>query len=133
MSLRRIASLATFLIALMAPALPARAADAAFTRFIESLWPQAQKLGVTRATFDSATRGLEPDYKLPDLVLPGQTKPPPTQAEFIQVPADYIRESSIARLAARRPAIDAEASRYALRHRAALRRSRLRRSCDLGP
>jgi lytic murein transglycosylase len=100
MSLRRIASLATLLIALLAPALPARAADAAFTRFIESLWPQAQKLGVTRATFDSATRGLEPDYKLPDLVLPGQTKPPPTQAEFIQVPADYIRESSIARLAA---------------------------------
>lgn len=99
MALRCIVSLVTLLIVLSAHA-PAARADAAFTQFIQSLWPQAQRLGVTRATFDTATRGLEPDYKMPDLVLPGRTRPPPTQAEFIQVPADYVREATIARLAA---------------------------------
>lgn len=100
-SFRRIAALlAAALIMLAAPESPARAADAAFTQFIASLWPQAQAIGVSRTTFDAATRRLEPDYKLPDLVLPGRTSPPPTQAEFVQVPADYVRESTIARLAA---------------------------------
>ncbi|WP_024511070.1 lytic murein transglycosylase [Bradyrhizobium sp. ARR65] len=82
-------------------AAPAHAADAAFTQFIDSLWPEAEAAGVSRATFDAQTRGLEPDYKLPDLILPG--RPPtgaPAQAEFVQVPADYVKEASIARLAA---------------------------------
>lgn len=78
----------------------ARAADAGFTRFVESVWPDAQKAGVTRATFDAQTRGLEPDYKLPDLLLPGRPATgAPSQAEFVQVPADYVKESTIARLA----------------------------------
>jgi membrane-bound lytic murein transglycosylase B len=52
--------------------------------------------------FDRETRGLEPDYKLPDLLLPGRPKTgAPAQAEFVQVPADYVKEASIARLAAR--------------------------------
>jgi lytic murein transglycosylase len=80
---------------------PARAAtDAAFTQFIVSLWPEAQAAGVSRATFDAETRDLEPDYKLPDLILPGRPATgAPSQAEFVQVPADYIKEASIARLA----------------------------------
>src|SRR5882672_4064997 len=94
---------------------PARAADAAFTQFIASLWPEAQAAGVSRATFEAETRGLEPDYKLPDLILPGRPATgAPSQAEFVQVPADYIKEASIARLAAQgqklmqqyRPALD---------------------------
>jgi lytic murein transglycosylase len=85
--------------ALLAP-LAARA-DAAFDNFLQSLWPEAQKLGVSRATFDAATRGLEPDLSLPDLALPGKPeRPPPAQAEFVQTPADYVRETTIARLAA---------------------------------
>ena len=80
---------------------PACAADAAFTQFIASLWPEAQAAGVSRETFDRETRGLEPDYKLPDLILPGRPKTgAPAQAEFVQVPADYVKEASIARLAA---------------------------------
>jgi lytic murein transglycosylase len=79
---------------------PARAADSAFTQFIASLWPDAQRAGVTRATFDTATRSLEPDLKLPDLALPGRTPSSAPQAEFVQVPADYLKEASIARLAA---------------------------------
>ena len=47
-------------------------ADAAFQSWLQSLWPQAQARGVSRATFDLATRGLEPDLSLPDLVLPGR-------------------------------------------------------------
>jgi lytic murein transglycosylase len=78
----------------------AAAPDAAFIQFIASLWPEAQAAGVSRATFDIETRGLEPDYKLPDLILPGRPATgAPSQAEFVQVPADYIREASIARLA----------------------------------
>src|SRR5579863_1077066 len=75
-------------------------ADAAFQAFLQSLWPQAQALGVSRATFDNATRGLEPDLSLPDLVLPGRPqKPPPGQAEFVETPADYLKEPVIERLA----------------------------------
>src|SRR5882757_9638029 len=67
---------------------PASAADSGFTQFIASLWPEAQAAGVSRATFDAETRGLEPDYKLPDLILPGRPATgAPSQAEFVQVPA----------------------------------------------
>jgi lytic murein transglycosylase len=79
---------------------PARAADLSFTQFIASLWPEAQAAGVSRATFEAQTKGLEPDYKLPDLLLPGRPSAgAPAQAEFVQVPADYIKEASIIRLA----------------------------------
>ncbi|MDB5606553.1 MAG: lytic transglycosylase [Bradyrhizobium sp.] len=91
-----IAVVATFMLL----ASPARASDAGFTQFIASLWPEAQAAGVSRATFDTETRGLEPDYKLPDLILPGRPATgAPSQAEFVQVPADYVKEASIARLA----------------------------------
>ena len=79
---------------------PAFAVDAPFTQFIASLWPDAQRAGVSRTTFDGATRGLEPDLKLPDLELPGRRPQTAPQAEFVQVPADYLKEASIARLAA---------------------------------
>jgi lytic murein transglycosylase len=101
--------------------IPAHAADAAFTQFVTSLWPEAQAAGVARATFDRETAGLEPDYKLPDLILPGRPATGnPAQAEFVQVPADYIKEPSIARLASEgqkllqqyRPALDKIESRF---------------------
>jgi lytic murein transglycosylase len=77
---------------------PARA-DPAFQAFLQSLWPQAQEMGISRATFDAATHGLEPDLSLPDLVLPGRPAPPERQAEFVQTPADYLKEPVIAGLA----------------------------------
>jgi lytic murein transglycosylase len=80
----------------------AHATDPAFSRWLESLWPEAQKLGVSRATFEAATRGLEPDLSLPDLVIPGRPEAPPRgQAEFVQTPADYVKDKTIANLAAR--------------------------------
>lgn len=89
---------AAFLVVLLSHA---HAADAGFTQFIASVWPEAQAAGVSRATFDAQTSALEPDYKLPDLMLPGRPATgAPSQAEFVQVPADYLKEGSIARLAA---------------------------------
>jgi lytic murein transglycosylase len=109
------------LIATLLLSAPVHAADAGFTKFIASLWPDAQAAGVSRATFDRETAGLEPDYKLPDLILPGRPATgAPAQAEFVQVPADYIKEASIARLAEQgerlmqqyRPALDEIEKRF---------------------
>ena len=76
------------------------AADPAFQSWLQSLWPQAQALGVSRQTFDLATHGLEPDLALPDLILPGRPERPAAgQPEFVQTPADYLKEQSIAQLA----------------------------------
>jgi len=93
----------------------ARAApDIGFSRWLESLWPQAQSMGVSRKTFTAAIHGLEPDLKLPDLDLPGRKgEPLRGQAEFVQTPQDYLRESSIARLAER-------GKQLAAQHRATL-------------
>ncbi|EJW13385.1 Membrane-bound lytic murein transglycosylase B precursor [Rhodovulum sp. PH10] len=79
---------------------PAAAADAAFRQWLDSLWPDAQKLGVSRKTFETAIRGLEPDLSLPDLRVPGRAeKPPRGQAEFVQTPEQYLRERTLANLA----------------------------------
>ncbi|HEX4557229.1 MAG TPA: lytic murein transglycosylase, partial [Xanthobacteraceae bacterium] len=91
--------LAAWLVALAAVA-PAHA-DAAFDAWLQSVWPEAQKFGVSRATFDNAARGLEPDLSLPDLAIPGRVQPPPGQPEFVQTPADYLKESSFTRLTER--------------------------------
>ena len=57
-------------------------------------------MGISRRTFDSAIRGVEPDLTLPDLEIPGRPgQPPRGQAEFVQTPADYIKEANIVRLA----------------------------------
>ena len=79
----------------------ASAADAAFQTWLQSLWPQAQEVGVSRATFDVATRGLEPDLSLPELAIPGRPEQVARgQPEFVQTPADYLKETTFDRLAA---------------------------------
>src|SRR5580692_9051332 len=99
-SVLNLVRLAFLAVAMTVAFTPAFAADAGFTQFIASLWPEAQAAGVSRATFDAETSGLEPDYKLPDLILPGRPATgAPSQAEFVQVPADYVNEASIGRLA----------------------------------
>jgi len=93
----------------------AASSDAAFDRFIQSLWPSASQLGVSRATFDTATRDLEPDLSLPDLVIPGRVDRQPAQPEFVQTPAEYLRESAFDRNAA-------QGRKLAEQHRATLAR-----------
>src|SRR5215207_2399422 len=111
---RAIAAVLTLAAMMLGVVRPVHAADAGFTQFIASLWPEAQAAGVSRTTFDAETRGLEPDYRLPDLLLPGRPATgAPSQAEFVQVPADYVKEASIARLAA-------EGQKLMQKHRAAL-------------
>ena len=76
-------------------------ADAAFDRWLGEQWPAAQALGVSRATFDRAITGLAPDLSLPDLAIPGRPERAPQQPEFVQTPAQYLREKTFQRLAAR--------------------------------
>lgn len=91
---------ATIALAWLALLIVAARADAAFQQWLQSTWPQARELGVSRTTFDAATRGLEPDLSLPDLALPGRPETAPQQPEFVQTPAQYLREPTFARLAA---------------------------------
>ena len=76
-------------------------ADPAFDAFLRSVWPDAQQLGVSRATFDAATRGLQPDLSLPDLAIPGRPEKQPQQPEFVQTPSQYLREATFDRLTTR--------------------------------
>ena len=71
-----------------------------FRQFVETLWPEAEAKGVSRATFDAAFKGVVPDLSLPDLVLPGQTPSDVKgQAEFTSTPAQYLDVGHLARLA----------------------------------
>ena len=74
-------------------------ADAAFQAWLQSLWPQAQTLGVSRATFDLATRGLEPDLSLPDLVLPGRPQKAAARTGGIRTDAGRLHERGVDRAA----------------------------------
>jgi len=60
----------------MAP-LAIMAAAANFPSCVAALWPQAAKRGISRASFDAATRGLEPDLPIMELLdrQPEFTKP----------------------------------------------------------
>jgi lytic murein transglycosylase len=100
----RFLTLPAFVLALIASADVTCSADAGFAAWLQSLWPAAQAHGVSRATYDLATRGLEPDLSLPDLALPGRLQPPQTaQPEFVLTPADYLKESAITSLAVQGP------------------------------
>src|SRR6185312_8579754 len=79
--------------------LAAPASAETFQQFLQSAWPDAQKMGVSRATFDTAIKGLEPDLTLPDLEIPGKTEKPPAQPEFVLTPSQYLKESTFQRLA----------------------------------
>ncbi|HSI40516.1 MAG TPA: lytic murein transglycosylase [Xanthobacteraceae bacterium] len=76
-------------------------ADAAFDRWLAAQWPAAQQMGISRASFERETRGLEPDYSLPDLAIPGKPQKPSGQAEFVQTPAAYLSDKAIGNYATR--------------------------------
>src|SRR5215469_14821050 len=97
--LRTIAHAVAIALFAFAATTSGEAADAAFQQWLAAQWPAAQAMGISRATFDAATRGLEPDLSLPDLAIPGRVQRQPGQPEFVQTPADYLKESSFNRLA----------------------------------
>jgi lytic murein transglycosylase len=88
----------TVALALISSFGAAAKADPAFDAFLQSTWPDAQKLGVSRATFDAAIKGLEPDLSLSDLLIPGKPDTAPPQAEFVLTPSQYLKESTFTRL-----------------------------------
>jgi lytic murein transglycosylase len=65
-----------------------------------TVWPDAQKQGISRETFDRALARLTLDWSLPELQPPGQTIPrdDQRQAEF-QSPGRYFSESQLPSLA----------------------------------
>lgn len=66
----------------------------------DTVWPDAQKQGVSRETFDRAVAGLALDWKLPELQPPGQgsARDDQRQAEF-QSPGRYFPDDQLAALA----------------------------------
>lgn len=94
--MKRIALLLATALALVPQG--AAAADAAFSRWFETtVWPVAEASGVSRATFEVAVAGLEPDLRLPDLKPTGGGNA--FQAEF-QSPAAYLSDRKLDGLAA---------------------------------
>ncbi|MBP0615515.1 lytic murein transglycosylase [Jiella mangrovi] len=92
----------TLALGVLAAASPSRAAsslDQGFRSFLETdIWPAAKARGVSRAVFDAAFRGVSPDTKLPDLILPGGKNTIAEtnfQAEF-KSGADYLSERAVA-------------------------------------
>ena len=82
--------------AVLAFGAPARA-DADFSRWLQLLRDDAQKQGVSRDTFDETLTGVQLDLSLPDLALPGQR--PKALAEVIRLPAAYLPDAQLSRLA----------------------------------
>ncbi|MBZ6077384.1 lytic murein transglycosylase [Microvirga puerhi] len=91
-----------FLLGVILSSGPA-AAQGTFRSFVDGLWPQAKARGVSRATFDDAFRGVEPDPKIVAL-----TK---KQSEFVRPIWDYIEGSVSAQRLQRGRQMAAEWSR----------------------
>ncbi len=76
-----VASVALALVSLAAAA-PAARADAAYTSCVQSMWPEARRAGVSRATFDAAFDGMTPDPKTLRLMN--------RQSEFVKPIWEYL-------------------------------------------
>jgi len=75
-------------------------AEAEFQAWLrQTVWPEAQRQGVSRQTFDRATASVALDWALPELQPPGQTSAPDDQrqAEF-QSPGRYFAQDQLAAL-----------------------------------
>src|SRR5689334_2755623 len=64
------------------PGAPTRAQDQSFAAFASALWPDAQAKGVTRASFDTAMKGVTPD---PRVIAATQRQP-----EYGKPVGDYV-------------------------------------------
>ncbi|MFZ4808286.1 MAG: lytic murein transglycosylase [Hyphomicrobiaceae bacterium] len=91
-------ALAVFVLALAGPS--AAHADAAFERWLAGVRAEAAAppYNVSPAVLESAFKGVTPDLKLPDLVLPGQTPKSSGQAEFTKSPRAYLDPVLLSRL-----------------------------------
>jgi lytic murein transglycosylase len=85
------------------PAQAQEVSEAGFQRFVQSLWPAAKARGVSRATFNEAFRGVQPDPKIIALTR--------KQSEFVRPIWDYINGSVSAQRLQRGREMAAEWSR----------------------
>lgn len=106
----RLARCVAVTLTMLVTALPAQAqSEAGFRQFLQSLWPDAKALGVSRRTFDEATRNLPLNLSLPDLEIEGKPKAASRgQAEFERTPEQYLSETSLTRLTKQGQALAAE-------------------------
>jgi lytic murein transglycosylase len=117
-------AIAIFLVAAQINGGATAQSQPSFKTWLESFWTDAERAGITRATFDRAFAGVEPDLALPDLILPGKQEPRPGgQAEFSRTPEQYINREQIARLAK-------QGRELATRHKAILDRVEQQVSVD---
>lgn len=77
-----IGALAAAITVLVLQPTPASAADQDFSQFIAALWPDAEKQGVSRQTFDDAFKGMTPDKAIIALTR--------KQAEFVKPVFAYL-------------------------------------------
>ncbi|MBN7761521.1 lytic murein transglycosylase [Nitratireductor aquibiodomus] len=91
---RMIRLLVILSVSLAAGAAAAQSVEAQFRNWLASdLWPEAQRRGISATTFNAAFANVSPNLKLPDLVLPGESKPRSDrqhQAEF-RAPSAYFK------------------------------------------
>ncbi|WP_113153866.1 lytic murein transglycosylase [Nitratireductor sp. OM-1] len=91
---RMIRLLVILSVLLAAGAAAAQSVEAQFRNWLASdLWPEAQRRGISANTFNAAFANVSPNLKLPDLVLPGESKPRSDrqhQAEF-RAPSAYFK------------------------------------------
>uniref|UniRef100_UPI0026005BCA lytic murein transglycosylase n=1 Tax=uncultured Nitratireductor sp. TaxID=520953 RepID=UPI0026005BCA len=78
----------------VAGATAAQSVEAQFRNWLANdLWPEAQRRGISSTTFNAAFANVSPNLKLPDLILPGESKPRSDrqhQAEF-RAPSAYFK------------------------------------------
>ena len=111
---RNVLAAAAMVLAMAVPCVT-RAADS-FQAFLDGVWPDAKVEGVSRATFDAAVAGLQPDLTLPDLEIDGRpTLDNKGQAEFSKTAADYLAKPYMDKLAG-------QGRTFFAQHRAALER-----------
>lgn len=84
--INRLAALIFVLVCVCAPAL---AQEQSFAAFVTELWPDAQAKGITRATFDTAMKGVTPDQR----VINATTRQP----EYGKPVGDYVNGAVSAR------------------------------------
>lgn len=88
-----------------------RALEQRFAQWLQSLWPEAEAAGVSRATFDAHLNGLKLKWSLPDLVLPDPAvpggpalpaalKPKPRHQPEFAAPEGYFNKRALNAIAA---------------------------------
>jgi lytic murein transglycosylase len=70
-----------------------------FKTWLGSFRAIAVKEGIRPEVYDTVTRGLAPDFSLPDLDIPSRTGKGPGQPEFIRTPEQYLNEKYLNSLA----------------------------------